>query len=138
MGAGYFNRQKDDAITEKQVTKIHKLKAAGIIKSDDKIIFKAHPINHADNREKIISALGEDSIYTLPNNIPFEILPVIGLAPTAVICNFSTILFTVEPRLFKHIIVDADTRDKALKNPIILRLIKSGVIRKRVVSGWFD
>ena len=96
MGAGYFNRQKDDAITEKQIIKIQKMRAAEIIKPDDNIIFKAHPINSPENRAKIVSAFASDNIYTLPNHIPFEILPVIGLAPSAIICTFSTLLFTMK------------------------------------------
>lgn len=138
MGAGYFNRQKDDAITEKQVQKIHKMRAAGIIRSTDKIIFKAHPINAPENRAKIVSAFVSDNIYTLPNHIPFEILPMIGLAPPAIICNFSTLIFTMPPDTFRHIIGDADTTTESLKNPILNRLINAKVIKKKLVSGWLD
>ena len=138
MGAGYFNRQKDDDITEKQVIKIHKMRAAGIIKPDDKIIFKAHPINHTENRAKIVSAFASDNIYTLPNHIPFEILPVIDLAPAEIICNFSTLIFTMAPDTFRHIIGDADTAIESLKNPILNRLINAKVINKNLVGGWLD
>ena len=138
MGAGYFNRQKDDAITEKQITKIQKMRSAGIIKPDDKIIFKAHPINSPENRARIISAFSSDNIYTLPNHIPFEILPVIGLAPSAIICTFSTLLFTMTPDTFRHIIGDADTATESLKNPILNGLIKAKVINKNLVGGWLD
>jgi hypothetical protein len=138
MGAGFFNRQKDDAITEKQITKIHKMITAGIIKPDDKIIFKAHPINHPENRKKILSSFARENVYTLPNNIPFEILPVIDLAPSAIICNFSTLLFTMKPEAFRHIIGDADTTSESLKNPILNELIKSRVIKRKIIGGWLD
>lgn len=138
MGAGYFNRQKDDAITEKQIIKIQKMRAAGIIKPDDNIIFKAHPINSPENRAKIVSAFASDNIYTLPNHIPFEILPVIGLAPSAIICTFSTLLFTMTPDTFRHIIGDADTTSESLKNPIIDKIIRANIIKRNLVSGWLD
>lgn len=138
MGAGYFNRQKDDAITEKQISKIHQMIATGIIKPDDKIIFKAHPINHVENRARIVSAFARDNIYTLPNNIPFEILPAIDLAPSEIICTFSTLLFTMSPDTFRHIIGDADTTSESLKSPIINKLIRANVIKKNLVSGWLD
>lgn len=138
MGSGYYNRQKDDVITEKQVLKIHKMRTAGIIKPDDRIIFKAHPINHPENRAKILSAFSRDNIYTLPNNIPFEILPVINLAPPAIICNFSTLLFTMKSETFRHVIGDADTTTESLKNPILNELIKSRVIKQSLIGGWLD
>lgn len=138
MGAGYFNRQKDDAITEKQISKIHKMIATGIIKPDDKIIFKAHPINHVENRARIVSAFARDNVYTLPNHIPFEILPVIDLAPTAIICSFSTLLFTMTPDSFRHIIGDADTTTESLKNPIINEFVKARIIKRKIIGGWLD
>lgn len=138
MGAGYFNRQKDDVITDKQVTKIHKMRSTGIIAPEDKIIFKAHPINHTENRERIVSAFARDNIYILPNNIPFEILPVIDLAPSAIICNFSTLLFTMEANTFRHVIGDSDTTAESLKNPVLNELIKTKVIKRSLVGGWLD
>lgn len=137
MGAGFFNREKDDFITEKQVAKINRMKCSGVIKNNDKIFFKAHPINHIDNRRKIIEALG-DNVYTLPNHIPFEILPVIGLSPTEIICSFSTLLFTMQPTAFRHIIGSADTTRESLKEPLINGLIKANILKGEIVSGWLD
>ena len=137
MGAGYLNAEKDNAITNKQIIKIESMKAQGIIREQDRLIFKAHPINHINNRERIEQALGND-VYTLPNSIPFEILPLIGLTPPDIICTFSTLIFTMNPTSFRHIIGNADTTSASLKNPILQALVKEKIINRKLISGWLD
>ncbi|WP_330983798.1 MULTISPECIES: polysialyltransferase family glycosyltransferase [Enterobacterales] len=137
MGAGYFDTQKDNEITKKQVNKIIRMKDQGIIKDTDRVIFKAHPINHPKNRLKITHALGEN-VYTISNSLSFEILPLIGLAPKEIICTFSTLIFTMNKNVFRHIIGHADTKVESLKNPILKQLVKSAVIKKDIISGWLD
>jgi len=137
MGTGFYDKNKDDRVTEKQVNKIKSMKNNGIITKKDKIIFKAHPINHQENRKKIVDAFGCD-VYIIPNHIPFEILPCIGLDPSEIICSFSTLLFTMKPEVFRHVIGNADTTAESLTDPLLNQLIKENVVRKEIISGWLD
>ncbi|HEY1844292.1 MAG TPA: polysialyltransferase family glycosyltransferase [Buttiauxella sp.] len=137
MGAGFYDKAKDDRVTERQVNKIKSMKDNGIITNNDKIIFKAHPINHHENRKKIVDAFGCE-VYTIPNHIPFEILPCLGLEPEEIICSFSTLLFTMKPDIFRHVIGNADTTTESLTDPLLNLLIKENVIKQEIISGWLN
>lgn len=135
MGGGYFDKSKDDKSTELQISKIRQMKLNGIIKENDNIIFKAHPINHPDNQLKIKKELGEE-VMTIPKEIPFEVLQMVGIPICEIICLFSTLIFTLSRNHFRHIIVDIEDKASISQTPYLQELLDNHYLDPKKISGW--
>ncbi|MFJ3457386.1 hypothetical protein ACIPMZ_10510 [Scandinavium goeteborgense] len=137
FGSGRFGKSEDDELTEQQIIKIRALKSQGVIKNNDQIIFKAHPINHKENREKIKDELGPNT-YMIPNALPFEALQLAGIPLCEIISTFTTLIYTLPKAQFRHVIGDGDTRSEVLNKPVIQQLIENNQLSENNISGWLD